>query len=86
METSLPSDYFLLLPMEIHNVQFLLTEPKPETLKWPSVDMFVHEARRNTFRESRNARMSAMEKSKSVGNALLNPPKLIPAAFGVANP
>ena len=45
--------------------------------------MFVHEARRNTFRESRNARMSAMEKSKTVGNALLNPPKLIPAAFGL---
>ena len=65
--------------------KFLLTESKSETLKWPSVDMFVHEARRNTFRESRNARMSAMEKSKSVGNALLNPPNLIQTAFGLAN-
>ena len=47
--------------------------------------MFVYEARRNTFRESRNARMSAMEKSKSVGNTLLNPPKLIQASLGLGN-
>jgi hypothetical protein len=29
--------------------------------------------------------MSAMEKSKSVGNTLLNPPKLIQASLGLGN-
>ena len=48
----------------------------PEVVKATSVQMFVLEARRDAFRESRNARMTTLEKGKVVGNNLYNATKI----------
>ena len=41
--------------------------------QWSPVKIFVFEAKRGAFRESRNARLTAMEKGTAVGANLNNP-------------